>query len=32
MVFRSAPNCARFWMNSLIVWASSDCKQFKGDH
>src|SRR5216683_1678965 len=25
--FRWPPNCARFWMNSLIVWASSDCSR-----
>src|SRR5258708_24513193 len=25
--FRWAPNCARFWMNSRTVWASSDCSE-----
>src|SRR3979490_126805 len=27
MAFRWAANCARFWMNSLVVWASSDCSK-----
>src|ERR1700682_428029 len=27
LVFRSAPNCARFWRNSLIAWAFSGCNR-----